>query len=81
MNPECLEMCTFDPNVAGQKPLFCSAKCRVAFGAKRRKLVRQLEALDEVQRTTSMTQKEARRVAKVQSYLRWLLERYPSDRA
>ncbi|UAK39190.1 hypothetical protein K8O93_05605 [Gordonia bronchialis] len=81
MNPECQESCTFDPDTGGQKPLFCSAKCRVAFGTQRRKLLDELAQVGQLLADSSVSKAKRRQIVKLQTHLRWLLERYPSDRA
>jgi hypothetical protein len=81
MNPDCQQMCTFDTGTGGQKQLFCSAKCRVAFGAQRRQLLQELATVDALLADPQVSSTKRRQIVKVQTHLRWLLERYPSDRA
>lgn len=80
MNPECQQTCTFEPGAGGRTQLFCSPKCRVAFGAQRRQLIAELAVVEAALTNPEVSHVKRRQIVKVQTHLKWLLERYPSDR-
>ena len=81
MNPTCDQQCEFPTRGSnGYRPqMFCSRTCRLAFDRSRKRLTDELEILDDIANTRTMTRRQRVDLQREIGLRRWALARYPQE--
>lgn len=81
MNPTCDQQCAFpDRGSDGYRPqMFCSRTCRLTFDRARRRLNDELQILDDIAHTHTMTRRQRVDLQREIGLRRWALARYPQE--
>lgn len=78
LNPGCDQQCRYDPSMRGQKPYFCSSRCRNEYHQTRDRLIRRIDILTAYMEhgLTEPFSTEADRTRTEVAQAKWLLMRY-----
>lgn len=76
IHPHCMNVCSYPTHRRGPKPLFCSRKCALDYGAQRRRLLHELEAIDASGLDVGPRSRDGRALAEKRQQVLWYLKRY-----